>query len=359
MAVWLTYLVWLQLIRMVTCCWPHIAFACACDISTALIPQFLLWNVQMKTKTKRQLNALFGLGLITAALSIARATTITKKTLVEDTTCKVAWTPIHSSMAKSWTGNMTANYYLSSFEVNLGMIFACGPAIRQFWAYRSRTHTSLPTKRRQYPNEDFEKMRYRINLRDIFWYRQAQMVGNRVFDAAPIFKSKSPPPNASSGNPQVSSQVSNSALDDWERRIKKMFTTGSNHKVIRFQLQALLPIPLNPLDWGQIRPLVIPRPRSPTLHPLKFQRSRNLLKHPDQITYLPRGLVPVANGACSHPDLRTALAALIGQLSCSPIVKLIQMLPRRHKMNHPGLCARASLPTSCPIRGRHLYTDRR
>lgn len=139
MAVWLTYLVWLQLIRMVTCCWPHIAFACACDISTALIPQFLLWNVQMKTKTKRQLNALFGLGLITAALSIARATTITKKTLVEDTTCKVAWTPIHSSMAKSWTGNMTANYYLSSFEVNLGMIFACGPAIRQFWAYRSRT----------------------------------------------------------------------------------------------------------------------------------------------------------------------------------------------------------------------------
>ena len=62
--------------------------ACVCDIATAFVPQFLLWNVQMRTRTKRQLNFLFGLGLITAALSIARAAIITKKSLTEDSTCK-------------------------------------------------------------------------------------------------------------------------------------------------------------------------------------------------------------------------------------------------------------------------------
>ena len=53
-----------------------------------MIPQFLLWGVQMKTKTKRQLNAIFYLGLITLALSIGRAATIDKKLLTADTTCE-------------------------------------------------------------------------------------------------------------------------------------------------------------------------------------------------------------------------------------------------------------------------------
>jgi len=143
---------------------------------------------------------------------------------------------------------MIPSYYFSMFECNLGMIFACGPAIRQFWAYRSRTHTSLPTKHRQYPNEDFVKMRYRVNMRDIFWYRKAQMVGNKVFDATPIFASKSPPPDASSGNPQTSSQVSNSVLDVWEKRIKRVFSTGRDHKVTRVQVEALLPLLSKPFD---------------------------------------------------------------------------------------------------------------
>lgn len=138
---------------------------------------------------------------------------------------------------------MIPAYYISSFECNLAIILACGPAIRQFWAYRSRTHTSLPTKRRQYPNEDFEKMRYRVNLRDVFWYRKAQMVGNKVFDAAPIFRSKSPPPDGSSGDPQSSSQVRNSILDVWEKRMKKVLNTGRDHKVIPFYVEALLPVP--------------------------------------------------------------------------------------------------------------------
>jgi len=191
-----------------------------------------MWGVQMKAKTKRQLNILFALGLITAVLSIGRAATITKKTLNDDTTCIFTWITVQPFVTDSCIGNIIPAYYFSSFECNLGIIFACGPALRQFWAYRTRTHTSLPTKARQYPNEDFEKMRYRINMRDIFWYRKAQMVGNRVFDASPIFRSKSPPPDASSSNPQSSSQVSNSILDVWEKKVRNVFRFNSDHKVI-------------------------------------------------------------------------------------------------------------------------------
>ena len=128
-------------------------------------------------------------------------------------------------------GNMIPSYYFSMFEVKLGIIFACGPALRQFWAYRKRTKSSLPTKSRQYPNEDFEKMRYRINLRDIFWYRKAPMVGDRVFEAARIFQSNSPPPDALSKDPQSSSKVSNSVLDMWENRIKNVIGRNRGHKV--------------------------------------------------------------------------------------------------------------------------------
>ena len=136
---------------------------------------------------------------------------------------------------------MVPAYYFGMFEGNLGTIFACGPAIRQFWAYRSRTRTSLPSQDRQYPNEDFVKMRYRVNLRDILWYRKAPMVGNKVYDATPIFRSKSPPPDASSDHPDGSSQVSNSVLDTCEKRIKKLFSTG-RHNVMRVLVEALLPL---------------------------------------------------------------------------------------------------------------------
>lgn len=139
-------------------------------------------------------------------------------------------------------------YYCSMLEDKLGIIIACGPAIRQFWAYRSRTHTSLPTKNRQYPNEDFVKMRYRVNLRDILWYRKAQVVGNKVYDATPIFRSESPPPDASSGHPQGSSQVSNSVLDVWEKRIKSLSSSGRHHKVILLEAEALLLLLSTPFD---------------------------------------------------------------------------------------------------------------
>ena len=64
-----------------------VGLSCACDIIIALVPQFLLWNVQMARKTKRVLNIIFCLGLITAGLSIGRAATTTAKTLTQDTTC--------------------------------------------------------------------------------------------------------------------------------------------------------------------------------------------------------------------------------------------------------------------------------
>lgn len=133
---------------------------------------------------------------------------------------------------ESCIGNMTPNYYISMFEGKLGIIFACGPAVRQFWAYRTRMRTCLPTEHRQYPNEDFEKMRFRINLRDIIWYRKPQVVGTQVFDASRIFRSRSPPPDTTSGNPQKSSQVRNSALDAWEKRVQKLFPPG-HHKAVR------------------------------------------------------------------------------------------------------------------------------
>lgn len=116
------------------------------------------------------------------------------------------------------------------FEDKLGIIFACAPALRQFWAYRARTHTFLPSKHQQYPNEDFEKMRARINLRDIFWYRKARTVGDRVFDASPIFRSKPPPP--SSDDPERPKKINSSILDIWENKIKHALTSSHDQKVL-------------------------------------------------------------------------------------------------------------------------------
>ena len=62
--------------------------SCVVDIVTAVIPQILLWKVQMKKSTKRGLNVIFSLGLITSCLSIARVATISNKVETEDSTCR-------------------------------------------------------------------------------------------------------------------------------------------------------------------------------------------------------------------------------------------------------------------------------
>ena len=74
-------------------------------------------------------------------------------------------------------------------------------------------------------------MRFRVNMRDIFWYRKAQVLGNKVYDATPIFRSQSPSPNTSSGQTQIPSQVSNSVLDVWDNRVKRLFSIGPHHNV--------------------------------------------------------------------------------------------------------------------------------
>ena len=61
----------------------------------------------------------------------------------------------------------------SMVEEKCGIIFASGPAIRQFIAYYRRVGTVLPSRRRQTPGGDFVKMRYRITFKDLFWYRRS------------------------------------------------------------------------------------------------------------------------------------------------------------------------------------------
>ena len=57
------------------------------------------------------------------------------------------------------------------------------------------------------------------------------MVGDRVYEAARVFQSKTPPPDASSGDPQSSSEVKHSALDVWGNRIKNFMGNGRSHEV--------------------------------------------------------------------------------------------------------------------------------
>ena len=63
--------------------------ACIIDITTALIPEFLLYKVQMKRRTRVILNTVFGLGLITAGLSIGRVAVSNSGVWETDSTCKI------------------------------------------------------------------------------------------------------------------------------------------------------------------------------------------------------------------------------------------------------------------------------
>ena len=110
---------------------------------------------------------------------------------------------------------------MSAFEYKFATLFACGPAIRQLFMYRHRTKTFLPTKARQYPNEDFEKMRWRINVRDILWYRKPAVINGRVFEAQRTFLD-----TRSTNDLDRSGVASQSALSLLERRVRNFFHTG-------------------------------------------------------------------------------------------------------------------------------------
>lgn len=187
----------------------YAVLACVVDIMIALIPEFLLYGVRMRRKTKLILNVIFGLGLITAGLSVGRAATIYKGIWKADTTWRLMPTKT-----------------IGMVEEKCGIVFACGPAVRQYFSYRGRVGTALPTEKRQKPNEDFIKMRWRVNLRDIIWFRKPSTTSGRVFDVRPIFQdSGNAPAIGPTGEMDVNAK--NFILDLWEKRFKKPFTTRS------------------------------------------------------------------------------------------------------------------------------------
>ncbi|KAI9679009.1 MAG: hypothetical protein M1822_007435 [Bathelium mastoideum] len=187
--------------------------SCAIDITTAIIPQFLLWKVQMKRKTKLSLDIIFALGLITAALSIGRVATMNYGVWAEDS---------------SWRGMPSDTFTM--VEEKCGIIFASAPALRQFYAYVRRVHTGAPTKDRQYPDEDFTRFRRRVNLRDIFWYRQPSLINGRVIRPQQIFH---PPSSDQTKNAElvvprpemesVDEASKKSMLDVINRRTRRIF----------------------------------------------------------------------------------------------------------------------------------------
>lgn len=121
--------------------------------------------------------------------------------------------------ANSLKGRLMTFKWFAMTEERFGNLFACAPAIRQFVAYYQRVGTSLPTYYRQDSNQDFVKMRHRINLRDVFWYRKAETLNGRVLEARPIFqKAIEPPPMSTSEDLQ--SMAQSSVLDLWLKRIK-------------------------------------------------------------------------------------------------------------------------------------------
>lgn len=109
-----------------------------------------------------------------------------------------------------------------AMEDNFGILFACGPAIRQFFAYRRRVGTVLPTAHRQAPDEDFAKTRRRINLRDIFWYRKPELHGGRVVEALPG-------PQAEAKN-EKHMKTPKSVLELWHFNVRNLFSFGSESR---------------------------------------------------------------------------------------------------------------------------------
>ncbi|KAI9688022.1 MAG: hypothetical protein M1820_010329 [Bogoriella megaspora] len=115
----------------------------------------------------------------------------------------------------------------SIVEQRCGIIFASGPALRQLIAYRRRTGTFLPSKLRQPPEQDFVRFRRRVNLRDIFWFRQPPLSNGRVLRPQQIFH---PPPMEMSDDTgkSVDKKAEISMLDSWTWKVKHAFSGGKH-----------------------------------------------------------------------------------------------------------------------------------
>ena len=217
-----------------------VVLACIIDITVALVPAFLLWNVQMRRQTKLVLDALFALGLVTAAMSIGRAAAINYDNITTDSTCEPK-NPSRISAIDQTLGKLMPNKWFGMVEEKCGIIFACGPAVRQFFAYRAKTGSFLPSKSQGPRNEDFTRMRRRITLRDVFWFRPNALAESRATQP----KSRT----SLSENEQTKSDVEATAqisvLDTWWGRLYRAIPGKS-------------PKSTNTVDTGQLKENKVP-----------------------------------------------------------------------------------------------------
>ena len=135
-----------------------------------MIPAFLLWQIRIKRTTKIILDVIFLCGLVTAGLSIGRAVTTNIGIWKEDTSWRI----------------QPPNTF-SMVEEKAGIVFACCPALRQLVVHVVRTRSIIPRRRQQESEADFIKMRKKVRLRDIFWYRKPHTSQLATFTGAPVY----------------------------------------------------------------------------------------------------------------------------------------------------------------------------
>lgn len=113
----------------------------------------------------------------------------------------------------------------SMIEEKCGIIFASMPAIRQFVAYYRRVGTFLPSSQRQTPGGDFVKMRARITLRDIIWYRRSDTSSIEPRTRLVPDNARLPSSNALAADPEKS------RLDIEEAKIKHWLGLSEPHSI--------------------------------------------------------------------------------------------------------------------------------
>lgn len=130
--------------------------------------------------------------------------------------------------ARSFLGRIIPSDTFSLVEEKLGIICASLPALRQLHAYRKRVKTALPTSERQPPNEDFARMRRKIHMRDIFWYRDPSSTASAEHAGAKrqlVFSPRAGETVEEARKRQTATgkRPENSAVDNWEQSWKRFF----------------------------------------------------------------------------------------------------------------------------------------
>ncbi|KAL9051050.1 MAG: hypothetical protein Q9162_006273 [Coniocarpon cinnabarinum] len=134
-------------------------------------------------------------------------------------------------------GNMVPSYFFCGFENRLGIIIAGGPILRQLYVYRKKTKTYLPTAESQHPNQDIEKLHFRVNMRDIICFKRSVKGGGPSRAANVVIQgTPKPPPDPRSDILDAEKRVRESALDVWKRKITNFLGSREPQKVSQ-QLQ--------------------------------------------------------------------------------------------------------------------------